>query len=95
MNFWFIQAIGAAYLIFMSIRNLWNFFHKKDEEEQVGDEHHYDETGAEKKVSAGKFWATVFKVEFADIAFAIDSMLAAMAIAVTLLRWVFILAVWI
>ncbi|KPG91011.1 TerC family protein [Staphylococcus hominis] len=84
VNFWFIQAIGAAYLIFMSIRNLWNFFHKKDEEEQVGDEHHYDETGAEKKVSAGKFWATVFKVEFADIAFAIDSMLAAMAIAVTL-----------
>ena len=42
VNFWFIQAIGAAYLIFMSIRNLWNFFHKKDEEEQVGDEHHYD-----------------------------------------------------
>ena len=53
-NFWFIQALGAAYLIFMSIRNLL------------------------------QFWGTVLKVEFADIAFAIDSMLAAMAIAVTL-----------
>ena len=30
------------------------------------------------------FWMTVFKVEVADIAFAIDSMLAAVALAVTL-----------
>ena len=37
-----------------------------------------------KKLSPLQFWGTVLKVEFADIAFAIDSMLAAMAIAVTL-----------
>lgn len=37
-----------------------------------------------KKVSAKEFWGTVLKVEVADIAFAIDSMLAALAIAVTL-----------
>lgn len=35
-------------------------------------------------MSAKEFWGTVLKVEVADIAFAIDSMLAALAIAVTL-----------
>lgn len=30
------------------------------------------------------FWTTVLKVELADIAFAVDSMLAAVALAVTL-----------
>ncbi|AUV67915.1 TerC family protein [Staphylococcus sp. EG-SA-6] len=83
-NFWFIQALGAAYLIFMSIRNLWQFFHKEHEDQPEGDDHHFDESGVEKKVGPMQFWGTVLKVEFADIAFAIDSMLAAMAIAVTL-----------
>ncbi|PAK73524.1 hypothetical protein B8W95_06270 [Staphylococcus pasteuri] len=85
-NFWFIQAAGAVYLIYMSIKNLWEFFHKKDDKnhENVGDDHHFDEDGQEKKVGPKAFWGTVFKVEFADIAFAIDSMLAALAITVTL-----------
>ena len=67
-NFWWIQAAGAVYLIYMSIKNLWQFFHQSNE----------------KEVGPKSFWGTVFKVEFADIAFAIDSMLAALAIAVTL-----------
>ena len=70
----------------MSIKNLWDFFHKSEEEhhKDSGDDHHYDDSGNEKKVGPKAFWGTVFKVEFADIAFAIDSMLAALAIAVTL-----------
>ncbi len=85
-NFWWIQVIGAIYLIYMSIKNLWDFFHKSEEEhyKDTGDDHHYNESGIEKEVGAKSFWGTVFKVEFADIAFAIDSMLAALAIAVTL-----------
>ncbi|MCC3744420.1 TerC family protein [Staphylococcus capitis] len=94
-NFWWIQAAGAIYLIYMSIKNLWDFFHKSEEEhhkdsgddhhyDDSGDDHHYDDSGNEKKVGPKAFWGTVFKVEFADIAFAIDSMLAALAIAVTL-----------
>ncbi|MFI3134715.1 TerC family protein [Staphylococcus warneri] len=85
-NFWFIQAAGAVYLLYMSINYLWEFFHKKDDKnhENVGEDHHFDEDGQEKKVGPKAFWSTVFKVEFADIAFAIDSMLAALAIAVTL-----------
>ncbi|MGN5883077.1 TerC family protein [Staphylococcus simulans] len=86
VNFWFIQAAGAAYLIYMSARNLYKFFKAKGHgpEQPEGDDHHFDEHGREKKASPKEFWGTVAKVEFADIAFAIDSMLAAMAIAFTL-----------
>ena len=84
-NFWFIQAAGAVYLIYMSIKNLWQFFkHPEIESPEAGDDHHYDESGEEIKASNKSFWGTVLKIEFADIAFAIDSMLAALAIAVTL-----------
>ncbi len=85
-NFWWIQALGALYLLYMSAKNLYSFFKHKDEAHEYpdNDDHHFDESGVEKEVSAKEFWGTVAKVEFADIAFAIDSMLAALAIAVTL-----------
>lgn len=72
-KYWQIQALGAAYLLFISIKHLYDNHFKKAEE---GEEH------KEKKGSG--FWMTVLKVELADIAFAIDSMLAAVAIAITL-----------
>ena len=69
----------------MSIKNLISFFNEKDHQKEDGtDDHHYDESGEEIHASPKAFWGTVLKVEFADIAFAIDSMLAALAIAVTL-----------
>lgn len=74
-KYWQIQALGAAYLLFISIKHLYdNHFKKEDEEDGV--------EGSGKKGSG--FWMTVLKVELADIAFAIDSMLAAVAIAITL-----------
>lgn len=72
VNVWEIQAIGAAYLLFLSA----HYLVKK-----------YMGVAKEKKVKEGKsqsFWFTVLKVEIADIAFAIDSMLAAVVLAVTL-----------
>lgn len=72
-QYWQIQALGAAYLLFISIKHIYDTkFKKEDEHEEV----------KEKKGSG--FWMTVLKVELADIAFAIDSMLAAVAIAITL-----------
>lgn len=72
-KYWEIQAIGAVYLLYISIKHLYdNHYKKNDEHEAV----------KEKKGSG--FWMTVLKVELADIAFAIDSMLAAVAIAITL-----------
>lgn len=71
VNIWQIQALGAAYLLFISIKSLMD--KGKD---------HSDEIKKPRKQSG--FWMTVLKVELADIAFALDSMLAAVALAVTL-----------
>lgn len=75
VNIWQVQAIGAAYLLFISIKHIY------DQRKKPGP--HIDVEGMEPKKGSG-FWMTVLKVELADIAFAIDSMLAAVAIAVTL-----------
>ncbi|MFS0722837.1 TerC family protein [Paenibacillus sp. 1P07SE] len=72
VNVWQVQAIGALYLLYISINHIIKkFFLKKDEE-----------NGKPKKESG--FWMTVLKVELADLAFAVDSILAAVALAVTL-----------
>lgn len=75
VNIWQIQALGAAYLLFISVKSIYD--QRKGESDQS-----LDEEKAPKKGSG--FWMTVLKVELADIAFAIDSMLAAVALAVTL-----------
>ncbi|MCM3742654.1 TerC family protein [Sporosarcina luteola] len=71
VNIWQIQALGAAYLLFIAIKSLVD--RGKD-----------DHNGVKKQRKQSGFWMTVFKVELADIAFALDSMLAAVALAVTL-----------
>lgn len=79
VQWWFVQAIGALYLFYVSISHLIGIYkHKNDsqeEKEQELEKH-------EKKGSG--FWMTVLKVEIADIAFAVDSILAAAAIALAL-----------
>ncbi len=72
VNIWQIQALGAAYLLFISIKSIID--------KQKGEDAHLDT----KKRKQSGFWMTVVKVELADIAFALDSMLAAVALAVTL-----------
>lgn len=72
VNIWQIQAIGAAYLLFISIKSIYEQRKKVDTELDLNS----------RKKSG--FWMTVLKVELADIAFALDSMLAAVALAVTL-----------
>ncbi|WP_153126394.1 TerC family protein [Peribacillus tepidiphilus] len=75
VDVWQVQAIGALYLLFIAINHIFRKLvvnkgkEKKDEIK-------------ERKPSG--FWGTVFKVELADIAFAVDSILAAVALAVTL-----------
>lgn len=69
MKWWFIQAIGALYLLYIGIKGLAT---REEEEEEEG------------KQSKSGFWTTVLKVEVMDIVFAVDSMLAAIAFAVGL-----------
>lgn len=75
VHVWQVQALGAVYLLFIAgnhiIRKLAV---KKAAVEQ--------ETAPAAKGSS--FWMTVLKVELADIAFAVDSILAAVALAISL-----------
>lgn len=74
VDVWQIQAIGALYLLFIAVNHIVRklVFKKKDEDTE------------EKEKKKSGFWVTVLKVELADIAFAIDSILAAVALAMTL-----------
>ncbi|MBM7570068.1 TerC family protein [Aquibacillus albus] len=73
-NVWQVQAIGAAYLIYLGLKHvIGNYIGSKEEED------------AEGKMTTGKgFWPTVAKIGVADLAFAIDSILAAVALALAL-----------
>lgn len=79
VNVWQVQAIGALYLFFISLNHIIRkvFIKKATPAENVV----MDEVREPKKAS---FWMTVLKVELADIAFAVDSILAAVALAVVL-----------
>jgi len=73
VNVWQVQAIGALYLLFIAGKHLYDHY-KEDSESKV----------KRKKAKSSGFWMTVLKVELADLAFAVDSMLAAVALAMTL-----------
>lgn len=74
VDVWQMQAIGAMYLLFIAI----NHIVRRTVLCKNGDEK------TDEKNQKSSFWMTVLKVELADIAFAVDSILAAVALAVTL-----------
>lgn len=75
VDVWQVQAIGALYLLFMAGNHIFRKSVKGKAEE---------DTPKEKATGKSGFWLTVLKVEVADIAFAVDSILAAVAMAVVL-----------
>ncbi|PKR77189.1 hypothetical protein CEY16_10635 [Halalkalibacillus sediminis] len=78
VDVWQVQALGAIYLLFIAINHIFRkFVVKREEQEGVK-----EKSGIKTKGSS--FWMTVLKVEFADIAFAVDSILAAVALAMAL-----------
>ncbi|KQL19896.1 TerC family protein [Cytobacillus solani] len=73
IKFWWIKVIGAGYLAWLVIKHFW-----------IGEGD--DETEGLKKDSwltrtFGVFWATVISVEIMDLAFSVDSILAAFAVS--------------
>ncbi|MGF7047148.1 YkoY family integral membrane protein [Paenibacillus sp. DS2015] len=79
VDIWQVQAIGALYLLFIAANHIIRkVISKKSKTEE--DIHG---SSAQPKKKAG-FWFTVLKIEVADIAFAVDSILAAVALAVAL-----------
>lgn len=71
VDVWQVQAIGAIYLLSISLKHLYDRFFGKEKDEK-------------KKRGGSGFWMTVLKVEIADLAFAVDSILAAVALAIAL-----------
>jgi YkoY family integral membrane protein len=63
LKFWFLQAVGAAYLLWLPIKHFIA----------------HSNSNPNKVAKTSGFWATVIAVEFTDIAFAIDSVLAGIA----------------
>lgn len=61
LNLWWLQLVGAAYLLWLPIKH---FIHKAGE-------------ASAKPLKQRGFWQTVIAVELTDIAFAVDSVLAA------------------
>lgn len=75
VDIWQVQAIGALYLLFIAFNHIFRKVLVKKGEDAAKQQ--------EDKKKSG-FWMTVFKVEMADIAFAVDSILAAVALAMAL-----------
>ncbi|WP_324727925.1 TerC family protein [Lysinibacillus fusiformis] len=73
-NVWQIQAIGAAYLLYLGLKHVIKGLFGKNNIHKV----------EEKKVAGKGFGPTVGKIALADLAFAIDSILAAVALALGL-----------
>lgn len=78
VNIWQVQAVGAAYLLFLAVRNIYKIIRNKADEKNGK----VPENPVNEKEPG--LWTTVLKVELADLAFAVDSILAAVALAVTL-----------
>lgn len=77
VKFWFIKLLGGLYLAWICI----DYFRKKRKGEAEEDEaKEFDKTGLLNRMF-GTFWATVITVEMMDIAFSVDSILAAFAIS--------------
>jgi YkoY family integral membrane protein len=71
LKFWYLKVIGGLYLLYLAIAH---FALPSDHGPQA------DGTPARRRFGSG-FWGTVVSVELADIAFSIDSILAAVAMA--------------
>lgn len=67
---WQVQAVGAIYLIYLSLNNILGIYLGSNQKQNG---------------TIGKsFWPTVGKIGITDLAFAIDSILAAVALAIGL-----------
>ncbi len=67
-----IKFIGGGYLIFISLKHIWEKHRVKKEE--------IDKKKKSIKSASANFWKTVLLIELMDIAFAVDSILAAVAL---------------
>ncbi|NHM29219.1 TerC family protein [Neobacillus terrae] len=78
IKLWWIKVIGAAYLAWLSIKY---FIDKSKGESEGEDEAEGMKQGGLLIRTLGVFWGTVVAVEIMDIAFSVDSVLAAFGVS--------------
>lgn len=79
LRFRIVKLIGGLYLLYVALKYFWDKWSERgtsDESPGEGGERNGD---AEENRKAG-FWSTVLMIELTDIAFAVDSILAAIAL---------------
>lgn len=74
INFWEIKVIGAAYLVYLVYRFFHNKFFGKRPMHKVRNR-------ATSLTGRKRFWSLVAQIEFMDIIFSVDSVLASLAIS--------------
>lgn len=77
VQFMWVKVLGGGYLLWLAIK----FFYDKYKESQTSDDDEEITKGGIIIRIFGQFWGTVFLVEMMDIAFSIDSVLAAFAVS--------------
>jgi YkoY family integral membrane protein len=77
LKFWIFKVVGGLYLLYLAISHFWSHRRAARESDETS------ESGFRGRLRAmlRGFWGTVISVTFADIAFSIDSILAAVAMA--------------
>jgi len=68
IRFWQLKAVGAAYLLFLSARYFWKLLR-------------HSRTAALGEQPQTSFWKTVFWIEVIDLAFSLDSIMAAVGMS--------------
>ncbi|HJE98232.1 MAG TPA: TerC family protein [Ligilactobacillus acidipiscis] len=71
INFWEIKVIGAAYLMYLSVKHFWGRAHP----------HKEHSSKKKRKPVLPLFWSVVISIEAMDVVFSIDSILASLAIS--------------
>jgi len=86
VKYWFVVLIGGCYLLYLMGHH---FLRRGHDEEGTETDIEVEEaqTYARKNQARG-FWGTVVAVELADIAFSVDSILAALGVAAGLPRYI-------
>ncbi|WP_019155893.1 TerC family protein [Robertmurraya massiliosenegalensis] len=85
IEFWWVKILGAGYLAWLAIKY---FIDKRKENEEEDELEGINKSGLLIRLF-GNFWGTVAAVELMDIAFSIDSVLAAFGISQEI--WVLLL----
>lgn len=80
LRFFIVKLIGGGYLLWVALKYFYEqWAHRRESQEADGDSQSAEGYSGSEVRQAG-FWSTVVVIELTDIAFAVDSILAAIAL---------------